>query len=161
MIVLCTLISGAAVAAVGLIGFVGLVAPHLARRLVGPMHRRLLPVSALIGALLVLSADLVGRTVMAPVELPAGLVVALIGAPFSVICCGVIAMPRPEQNGQPSFDTTDLSISYGHIPVVEGLDLSVPSGKLTAFVGPNGSGKSTVLRALARLARAQPRNNHP
>jgi iron complex transport system permease protein len=82
MIVLCTLISGAAVAAAGLIGFVGLVAPHLARRLVGPMHGKLLPVSALIGALLVLCADLLGRTVMAPAQLPAGLVVALIGAPF-------------------------------------------------------------------------------
>lgn len=82
MIVLCTLISGAAVAAAGLIGFIGLVAPHLARRLVGPMHRKLLPVSALIGALLVLCADIVGRTVMVPAQLPAGLVVALIGAPF-------------------------------------------------------------------------------
>lgn len=82
MIVLCTVISGAAVSAAGLIGFVGLVAPHLARRLVGPMHGKLLPVSALIGALLVLCADLLGRTVMAPAQLPAGLVVALIGAPF-------------------------------------------------------------------------------
>jgi len=82
MIVLCTLISGAAVAAAGLIGFIGLVAPHLARRLVGPTHARVLPVSALIGALLVPSADFLGRTVMAPAQLPAGIVTALIGAPF-------------------------------------------------------------------------------
>ncbi|SMH28025.1 iron complex transport system permease protein [Mesorhizobium australicum] len=82
MIVLCTLLSGAAVAAAGLIGFIGLVAPHMARRLVGPAHARLIPVSALIGAILVMAADLAGRTVIAPVQLPAGIVTALIGAPF-------------------------------------------------------------------------------
>jgi len=82
MIVLCTLLSGAAVAAAGLIGFIGLVAPHIARRIVGPAHARLIPVSALIGAILVMAADLAGRTVIAPVQLPAGIVTALIGAPF-------------------------------------------------------------------------------
>lgn len=82
MILLCTLISGAAVAAAGLIGFVGLVAPHMARRLVGPAHARLIPVSVLIGAALVVAADLAGRTIIAPAQLPAGIVTALIGAPF-------------------------------------------------------------------------------
>lgn len=82
MILLCTLLSGAVIAAAGLIGFVGLVAPHLARQLVGSAHARLIPVSALIGAVLVMAADLAGRTVIAPVQLPAGIVTALIGAPF-------------------------------------------------------------------------------
>lgn len=82
MIVLCTLLSGAAVAAAGLIGFVGLIAPHIARRITGPAHIRLIPVSALIGAILVVVADLVGRTVIAPAQLPAGIVTGLIGAPF-------------------------------------------------------------------------------
>jgi iron complex transport system permease protein len=82
LILLCTLISGATVAAVGLIGFVGLVAPHLARKLVGPGHAGVLPVSALLGGLLLMAADFAGRTVIAPAQLPAGLVTALIGAPF-------------------------------------------------------------------------------
>ncbi|HEV7326701.1 MAG TPA: iron ABC transporter permease [Bosea sp. (in: a-proteobacteria)] len=82
MVLLCTLISGAAVAAAGLIGFVGLIAPHLARSLVGPLHARLIPVAALIGSALVMAADLLGRVAIAPVQLPAGLVTALIGAPF-------------------------------------------------------------------------------
>jgi len=82
MILLCALLSGAAVAAAGLIGFVGLVAPHMARRLVGPAHARMIPVSALIGATLVVAADLAGRTIIAPAQLPAGIVTALIGAPF-------------------------------------------------------------------------------
>lgn len=82
MIVLCTLISGGAIAAAGLIGFVGLVAPHIAARLAGPSHARIFPVAALAGAILVAAADLFGRVVIAPVQLPAGIVTGLIGAPF-------------------------------------------------------------------------------
>ncbi|KRA99760.1 iron ABC transporter permease [Devosia sp. Root685] len=82
MILLCTAISGATVTVAGLIGFVGLIAPHLARRMVGPGHALLIPASALVGGLLLMAADLVGRTIIAPVQLPAGIVTALIGAPF-------------------------------------------------------------------------------
>lgn len=74
----------AAVALAGAIGFVGLVSPHLARRLVGPRHIRLIPASALTGAVLLIVADTVARTAFAPVELPVGAVTALIGAPFFV-----------------------------------------------------------------------------
>jgi iron complex transport system permease protein len=82
MILLCVLLSGAAAAAAGLISFVGLIAPHMARRIVGPAHAKLIPVSALIGATLVVAADLAGRSIIAPAQLPAGIVTALIGAPF-------------------------------------------------------------------------------
>ncbi|MNL72247.1 Hemin transport system permease protein HmuU [compost metagenome] len=73
---------GAAVAAAGLIGFIGLVVPHLMRLLVGPDHRVLLPASLLAGASLLLLADLAARLLLAPAELPIGIVTALIGAPF-------------------------------------------------------------------------------
>lgn len=82
LVIACALISGAAVAAAGLVAFVGLAAPHLARRLVGAGNARLLPASALVGALLVLAADLAARTAMPPIQLPVGLVTALLGAPF-------------------------------------------------------------------------------
>lgn len=82
MIVLVTALSGAAVAVSGLIGFVGLVAPHIARRLVGASHVRILPVAALVGACLVVAADLVGRIILPPAQLPAGIVTGLVGAPF-------------------------------------------------------------------------------
>lgn len=75
-------LAGASVAVAGTIAFVGLVAPHLARRLVGPMHEVLLPTAALVGGALVLLADLVGRTLFAPVEVPAGIVTAILGAPY-------------------------------------------------------------------------------
>ncbi len=82
LILLCTMISGAAVAAAGLIGFIGLISPHVARRFVGHSHHRMVPVAALVGGFLVLTADLIGRTVMAPAQLPAGIVTAILGAPF-------------------------------------------------------------------------------
>jgi len=82
-IVLCAaLATAAAVASSGIIGFVGLIAPHIARLLWGPTHARLLPTSALLGALLLVLADTAARTVLAPVELPVGILTALLGAPF-------------------------------------------------------------------------------
>ena len=81
----CTALGvGAAVAAAGMIGFIGLVVPHLMRLLVGPDHRLLLPASALAGASLLLLADLLARLLLAPAELPIGIVTALLGAPFFI-----------------------------------------------------------------------------
>jgi len=74
--------TGAAVAVSGGIGFVGIVVPHLLRLLMGPAHRYLLPASALLGASLLLLADAVSRTIVAPAELPIGIVTAVFGAPF-------------------------------------------------------------------------------
>lgn len=77
-------LTGAAVSQVGTLGFVGLIAPHIARRLVGPMHEGSQIVSALVGGLLVLSSDFIGRALFAPIEIPAGIIIALIGAPFFI-----------------------------------------------------------------------------
>ena len=73
---------GASVAVTGGIGFVGLVVPHLLRLLIGPDHRYLLPASALLGAILLLLADMVARTAVAPASLPIGIVTSAIGGPF-------------------------------------------------------------------------------
>lgn len=75
-------LAASCVAVSGGIGFVGLVGPHLARRLVGPKHSLLLPASALIGSLLVVTADMIGRVILQPTEVPTGIVVAVIGAPY-------------------------------------------------------------------------------
>ncbi len=81
-IVLVALAVGASVALTGLISFVGLVVPHLLRLVVGPDHRILLPGSALLGASLLLIADLIARTLVAPAEMPIGILTAITGAPF-------------------------------------------------------------------------------
>lgn len=79
------LLTGAAVALSGLVGFVGLIVPHVARLALGPNHRLLLPASVLCGAIFLVIADLIARTVIAPQEIPLGVVTALIGAPFFIM----------------------------------------------------------------------------
>ncbi|MGW0498073.1 iron ABC transporter permease [Streptomyces sp. NPDC003007] len=81
-LVLGVLLAATAVASAGTIGFVGLVAPHAARALVGRRHVRVVPVAVLLGATLVCTADLLGRTVIAPAQLGAGLMTAVIGTPY-------------------------------------------------------------------------------
>ncbi|MFN6470977.1 MAG: FecCD family ABC transporter permease [Nostoc sp. SerVER01] len=75
-------LAGAGVATAGNIGFVGLIAPHLGRQLVGTTHEALIPTSALLGGVIVVMADFLGRTLFAPIELPCGVVTAAIGAPY-------------------------------------------------------------------------------
>lgn len=84
LMMLSTGLVGGAVAFAGGIGFVGLMAPHMARRLVGSSFGALLPVSALLGAILVMLADLVGRILFSPLEIPAGVFTASIGAPYFI-----------------------------------------------------------------------------
>lgn len=84
-ILLVALATGAAVACAGPIGFVGIVVPHALRLFIGPDHRTLLPASALLGAILLLLADMVARTVVAPAELPIGILTAAIGAPVFLL----------------------------------------------------------------------------
>jgi iron complex transport system permease protein len=79
-----SLLTAAAVAVSGVIGFVGLVVPHALRRLVGPLHARLLPAVALASGAFLVLADLVARTVVRPLELPVGVVTSLVGVPLFV-----------------------------------------------------------------------------
>ena len=82
VIVIGSILTGAAVALGGLIGFAGLIIPHILRMVLGPDHVRLLPATALAGALFLLVADTVARTAIAPAEMPVGVLTAFIGGPF-------------------------------------------------------------------------------
>ncbi len=77
-------LAGCCVAVGGGISFLGLIAPHIARKLIGSKHEKLLPLTALIGAVLLLGADTIGRIIIAPMELPVGIVVAILGAPYFI-----------------------------------------------------------------------------
>ncbi|AWB84282.1 FecCD family ABC transporter permease [Corynebacterium liangguodongii] len=85
LVVVCCLVVGAVVSVAGSIGFVGLVVPHIARRLVGGLHRRVLPLAAALGASLTVAADVASRTLLAPQEIPIGVLTALVGAPLLVV----------------------------------------------------------------------------
>ncbi len=81
-ILMVSAMTGVAVSVCGVIGFVGIVVPHLLRLLIGPSHRLLLPASALLGAVMLVAADTLARTMVAPAEMPIGILTAAIGAPF-------------------------------------------------------------------------------
>jgi iron complex transport system permease protein len=81
-IVMVSAMTGAAVSVCGIVGFVGIVVPHLLRLFIGPGHRLLLPASALLGAILLIGADTLARVLAAPAEVPIGILTAVIGAPF-------------------------------------------------------------------------------
>jgi iron complex transport system permease protein len=81
-LILASLLTGISVCFTGTIGFVDLIAPHIGRKLIGATHKWMIPVSFLIGGILMTLADLIARTILSPMELPVGAVTALIGAPF-------------------------------------------------------------------------------
>lgn len=84
LLTVAALLASVSVSVVGVMGFIGLMAPHIARHLVGGSHKFLLPLSALTGMILVVLADGIGRAIAPPIEVSAGILAALIGAPFFV-----------------------------------------------------------------------------
>nr|WP_307392581.1 iron ABC transporter permease [Bacillus horti] len=84
LLLLAVALAGSCVAVGGGISFLGLVAPHLARRLVGPKHQLLIPTAVLVGALLLLAADAIAKNLLSPAEIPVGIVVSVLGAPYFI-----------------------------------------------------------------------------
>ncbi|NFH70224.1 iron ABC transporter permease [Clostridium botulinum] len=84
LIIYAVILAGVATSVAGSIAFLGLVAPHIARKLVGPKHKKLIPTSALVGSLILLIGDTIARNIIAPMELPVGIVVAIIGVPYFI-----------------------------------------------------------------------------
>ncbi|MGN2370149.1 iron ABC transporter permease [Clostridium botulinum] len=84
LIIYAVILAGVATSVAGSIAFLGLVAPHIARKLVGPKHKKLILTSALVGSLILLIGDTIARNIIAPMELPVGIVVAIIGVPYFI-----------------------------------------------------------------------------
>ncbi|MGG7177926.1 FecCD family ABC transporter permease [Clostridium paraputrificum] len=84
LIIYAVILAGVATSVAGSISFLGLVAPHIARKLVGPKHKKLIPIAALIGTLILLVGDTISRNLLAPIEIPVGIVVAIIGVPYFI-----------------------------------------------------------------------------
>jgi iron complex transport system permease protein len=94
LLLLATFLTGAAVSVSGIIGFVGIIAPHAVRMLIGPDHRLLLPASALAGASFLILTDTIARTALSPTEIPVGVLTALCGGPFFLILLKTRRVPR-------------------------------------------------------------------
>ena len=84
LIIFSVILAGVATSVAGSIGFLGLVAPHIARKLVGPKHIKLIPTAALVGSVILLVGDTIARNIIAPMEIPVGIVVAVIGVPYFI-----------------------------------------------------------------------------
>lgn len=97
LVIGASIATAAAVASAGIIGFVGLIAPHIARSIMGPKHALLVPMSWCLGAILLILADTVARTIIAPAELPIGIVTALLGSPFFL---GILLFRPQRESGR-------------------------------------------------------------
>ncbi|MFR6016281.1 MAG: FecCD family ABC transporter permease [Paraclostridium sordellii] len=84
LIIYAVILAGVATSVAGSIAFLGLIAPHIARKLVGPKHKNLIPTAALVGSLILLVGDTISRNIIAPMELPVGIVVSVIGVPYFI-----------------------------------------------------------------------------
>lgn len=79
---MAVLLAGISTAYVGVIGFIGLIVPHISRMLMGSEHKRLIPFAALMGSTILLAADTIGRIIIAPYEIPVGVITTVFGGPF-------------------------------------------------------------------------------
>lgn len=84
LIIYAVILAGVSTSVAGSISFLGLVSPHIARKIVGPKHKKLIPISALIGVLIILVADTISRNLLAPIEIPVGIVISIIGVPYFI-----------------------------------------------------------------------------
>lgn len=142
---ICSLLAAVAVSFVGIISFVGLVAPHIMRKFVGNDYRYLIPGSAVVGALLLVLADLVSRTVMAPVILPIGALTSFLGAPMFLFLLF--------KGGKRMVEVKNITFSYGRSAgrTLEDVAFDIQNGECVAVLGNNGAGKSTLLKCIDRI----------
>lgn len=163
--------AGVAVAFTGMIGFIGLVGPHLARLVLGPKHSGVVPLSMLMGACLLCSADLLARVLISPSELPIGVLTALLGAPFFLYllrhpwtdrrkqalplqkkateCLAPPVNPNRLSSHTEVLRIQDLSMQLQGRRILNNINAELKAGQRIALVGPNASGKSSLLRCLA------------
>ena len=146
VIMAATLVTATAVSVSGVIGWIGLVIPHMARLLVGPRYDRVLPAAVLMGAAFLVLIDTVARSA-ARIEIPLGLLTALLGAPVFV---WLLARGR-RMLELTVLQASALSIGYAGRTVAAGIDLAVQRGEVLCLLGPNGAGKTTLFKTLLGL----------
>jgi iron complex transport system permease protein len=123
LFVLASVVTGLVVSVSGVIGFVGLIVPHLGRMALGADHRFLLPASALLGGIFLLGADTIARTILLPVEIPVGVVTAMAGAPFFLVLPGPGGGRSDRMNGLRA-EGIRFRYAAGAPPVLDGVSIA-------------------------------------
>jgi hypothetical protein len=144
------LLTAVAVTTVGSVGFIGLIVPHLVRLAIGNDQRLLLPAATLAGGVLLCAADTAARTVVAPIQLPVGVLTALIGVPVFLFPAGEPSAMKMDAR-PPILGADRLSVEIGRHSVCRELDFTLQPGDTLVILGRNGAGKSTLLHTLAGL----------
>lgn len=144
------------VAFVGPIGFVGLVGPHMSRMIIGSDHRFQLPASGLLGAIILVSSDILGMNIIPPIIIPVGIMTSILGVPFFFY----LIMTRRRSTGKMMIKLAinGLTFSYNSVPILDDICMEVAPAKLLSVVGPNGTGKSTLLKCVDRVLKPQQGN---
>ena len=139
-----SLLAALSVSLAGVIGFVGLIVPHMMRSVFGPGHLRLVPASAVCGGLFLLVSDTIGRSLVPPFEIPVGVITGFLGGAFFLVY-----MVRSRGSRMNVFELHDVNAGYRGTPVLRDLSLTVGDGEFVSIIGPNGAGKSTLVKTLA------------
>ena len=167
LLVLASLIAAAAVSVSGIIGFVGLVTPHIMRLISGPDHKSLFPASAVMGGIILLFSDTIARTLLEPREIPVGIITSIIGVPFFIYLCLLrikkrsvlkitlalkkILTRKNILDTENILKVENLNFAYDGKPVLNDLSFTVRKGSFISILGPNGSGKSTLINLLSKV----------
>ena len=141
---IAVLLASISTAIAGAISFLGLIVPHIGRILVGSDHRALVPFSALAGAFTFLLADTIGRTIAAPYEISAAVVMSVVGGPF------FITDTQNTEKKRPAMEVKNVCFSYGKNEILKGASLKIEKGKVTTIMGANGCGKSTLFSLMTK-----------
>ncbi len=142
MYIVASLAAAAAVINAGTIGFIGLVVPHVLRLVFGNDQRMLLPALALVGGLAVMVADLIAHTVIAPAQLPVGVITVLIGVP-------VFLWMLPQARAMKGLEVMHLTLRAGSRVLIADLTQTFAPGEMWCVAGPNGAGKTTLIAVMA------------
>ena len=151
---IAVLLASISTAIAGAISFLGLIVPHIGRILVGSDHRALVPFSALAGAFTFLLADTIGRTIAAPYEISAAVVMSVVGGPFFIILLrrskNMVTDTQNTEKKRPAMEVKNVCFSYGKNEILKGASLKIEKGKVTTIMGANGCGKSTLFSLMTK-----------
>ncbi len=137
MTAVAALLAAGAVSVAGLIGFVGLVVPHIVRLIIGTDYKYVIPGSAILGAGVLVFCDTLGRVAFSPIEIPAGIIMAFLGAPFFLYLLRRSSVISDDI----AIKISDVHVSFGNHHVLKGASGEIKKGSIVTFLGRNGCGK--------------------